>query len=234
MSHTEHGAYTQADHSPPSIFPELHSHTMLQFDPYGKPMFVHANTLKRYKGNFVVGNSWGKAETIDFDLFSQYFNFSISTNQSGSVPFSDGNTAADELANINYATGYGIESSRIPSSTSPYSISQQRAMMQAKRIRAVMQAGTFASFRNDFRMGQYVLCVVARWEGRFGRDDRSDQLNAVELNASCLEDKLSIDWTGIDQGKVLKLEDFADDPILKDFEEAFYKIGRGRANGEGF
>ncbi|GAA5998650.1 uncharacterized protein JCM10292_007130 [Rhodotorula paludigena] len=248
---------------------EFAGHSMVQFglaseDGFegvrGRPLFVHANLLKRVISDMHDGNTFGR--TLQLRLPSaapisdpsssntaspSYANTSDSTSTSSPFVFQ-----ADHLANVSPFTGLGIP---VPAAS---------AVPLWARQRALLLRGASMRFWAGHRKAAYVLAVeplwrdeLAEWEDErvrgVGEDeglqmsqDEWDQWRgwvARERDARCEGDEEGDIREMLAFAKEDKAEGardglevvlWADDPDLAGLEHRFYNVGRGKAGASGF
>ncbi|KAM0752545.1 hypothetical protein T439DRAFT_286821 [Meredithblackwellia eburnea MCA 4105] len=195
------GKYVTAAALPSNSMTGFCSHTMLQSDHRGRPMFVHANLLKQISSGVGKGYAWGKSRSMR--------NFKSSFPHQGEEPddedLEDHDVDCDHLANAQ-------NDGRALSPAGP-----------AVRKRAALEKG----IRPFFHGGQVsALCIDMGWN-----DPRSDHDQAIARMAAGAtgdpeKDKnIDISFTSADDGleilwrDPLQILEWKDDVRLRDFEE---------------
>ncbi|KWU45631.1 hypothetical protein RHOSPDRAFT_32939 [Rhodotorula sp. JG-1b] len=213
-------------------------HTMLQYglasEARGnkpRPLFVHANLLKRITADLHNGNTFGR--TLQLRLSQTATSATMTT---------DFVFHCDYLANIDPLTGIGLLHSG-DTTTPPLWVREQ----------ALLSRGLETRFFDGHRGFAYVLAIENVWKDEFLFLDREafteELMSEVEMQrwrervrrdqervTQCSEEE-NLRETGQLVGKEndwMEVVDWADDPDLKGFEDRFYSVGGGRAGGVGF
>ncbi|BGP30434.1 hypothetical protein JCM10296v2_002189 [Rhodotorula toruloides] len=139
-------------------------HTMVQYGLASeglpvRPLFVHANLLKRVVSNLENGNTFGRTLQLRLPLSVNHSSPSSGKSQHPDVPHVV--LSADHLANTSPITGIGIAHT-----------AERAAVPEWVRTRAVLERGLSMHFWDGHRGAAYVLAVESEW---------SDELRSLAL-----------------------------------------------------
>ncbi|BGO98054.1 hypothetical protein NBRC10513v2_002054 [Rhodotorula toruloides] len=139
-------------------------HTMVQYGLASeglpaRPLFVHANLLKRVVSNLENGNTFGRTLQLRLPLSAGHTSSSSGSPQPSDVPPIV--LSADHLANTSPITGVGIAQP-----------AERAAVPDWVRTRAVLERGLSMHFWDGHRGAAYVLAVESEW---------SDELRSLAL-----------------------------------------------------
>lgn len=163
--------------------------------------------------NFYSGGTWGRTRQLSLPSLPLVSAFSPSS----ATEFA---TSADHLANAN---SLGI------------------ALLPAPphiRKRAALERGLNTFFHQGHRGSAYVLCVETRWtDPRWTDEEMKERLSLDgEEKETPREEQCgplgSVGDVGYAEA-AMETVSWEGEPVLKEFEAAFYKAG-GKANGHGF
>lgn len=203
--------------------------SMVQYDAFGSPVFVHANSRQTNRGYVphcsytslmrcrhpVASESWGQTQRLLLpatisapSLAGSVPTFDsplISTNsfQMSRIGKQDGNTTADQLANVNYV-GLGIGLLAAPVLT---------------RERAILERGLYAREESG-------ACIDQVWRDWRGTEDiieevmEKDIFSQVEPEATCGIARIKFDWTTEEQHR-LGIKLWEEDSVLRTFQSSW-------------
>ncbi|GAA5993689.1 hypothetical protein JCM10908_002298 [Rhodotorula pacifica] len=225
-------------------------HTMLQYglagepgEPGGgsgggaRPMFVHANLLKRITANLYNGNTFGR--TLQLRLPPPPSNIS-----------SDFIFHCDYLVNVSPFTGVGL----LPSDVDTNSLSTKDASPLRRpshptplwvRQQALLSRGLETRFFDGHYGFAYVLAIENVWRDELALLDKDEEKEALmsEVEMQRWRERMRHERERVDRcGQDLRADlvgemeivPWADDPDLSGFEDRFYNVGEGKAGGFGF
>lgn len=224
---------------------------MIQHDHFGRPIFIHANMLKKIHPTWVNGKGWGRTKSLSLPSSSKILPpSSIFPPTSPFDSESDSNLVdhdvdCDQLANSDY-NGISIGSASL-------AIRRRAAMERGVKVQwhggdDLSPAGLdmiYKDTRTLKELNQQRLLLpkthhlsISSKSNLPSLDPTSPQtLTAVEIEAlstlmknTKLKDGTDMYW-GKEDGLVIR--NWSDDPRLKDFEKLFLEEG-GLHTGEGF
>ncbi|GAA6037587.1 hypothetical protein JCM8097_006128 [Rhodosporidiobolus ruineniae] len=234
------GRYVSVGALPRNTMSGFCGHTMLQNDHLGKPLFVHANLLKQIPSGVGKGFAWGRHRQVRTPPSSLSLAGLPPTTSSAALeeedPLADDDIDCDMLADV--GNDGNARSAARPEG--------EEARNRVRR-RAVMEKGIRAGFHGGWVSA---LCIDTRYDDPRSEEDRLTAQYSVAAASPNPDNKpldelareVDISWTAApdgwearwgDQGEVLEVVQWTDDPRLRGFEEAFFQEG-GKLNGKGF
>ncbi|BGP43439.1 hypothetical protein JCM10449v2_007474 [Rhodotorula kratochvilovae] len=206
------GRYVSVGALPRNTLSGFCGHTMLQHDHLGKPLFVHANLLKQIPSGIGRGFAWGRHR----QLRTQPSSLSLSGTGASAFASSHALEAADPLVD------------------------------EDTDCDALADVGNDGGFHGGWTSA---LCIDTRWEDPRSSAELSsaaysaalslpnpssfpleDLAATVDLSYTAAPDGFEVRFAA---GEALEVVQWAEEPRLKGFEEAFFAEG-GRLNGKGF
>ncbi|GAA5881637.1 hypothetical protein JCM3774_005704 [Rhodotorula dairenensis] len=221
-------------------------HTMLQYglasEPGGienpRPLFVHANLLKRITANLHNGNTFGRTLLLRLPPYRGHNEGSLAANTPADFVLH-----CDYLANVHPLTGTGILPTEDLSQPPPLWVRQ----------RALLSRGLETRFFDGHLGMAYVLAIENVWRDEFLFLDREalteELMGDSEMQrwrerirreqarlAKCgnLQDLRAADQLSGKDNTWMEVVPWTDDPDLTGFEDRFYTVGGGTAGGFGF
>ncbi|BGP51654.1 hypothetical protein JCM10450v2_007604 [Rhodotorula kratochvilovae] len=206
------GRYVSVGALPRNTLSGFCGHTMLQHDHLGKPLFVHANLLKQIPSGIGRGFAWGRHR----QLRTQPSSLSLSGTGASAFASSHALEAADPLVD------------------------------EDTDCDALADVGNDGGFHGGWTSA---LCIDTRWEDPRSSAELSsaaysaalslpnpssfpleDLAATVDLSYTAAPDGFEVRFAA---GEALEVVQWAEEPRLRGFEEAFFAEG-GRLNGKGF
>ncbi|KAK4046908.1 hypothetical protein OIO90_006390 [Microbotryomycetes sp. JL221] len=187
-------------------------HTMLQHDHLGRPLFVHANLLKQIPSGIGPGYAWGRTKSFRLTPNS----FTLPSFESKQMPedLIDLDVDADMLTNVQN-DGLALNKEASP----------------AIRRRAVIEKGLRPFFHGGWVSA---LCIDVKWEDpRTGDEIRwaREAAKSVMIKPPAVIEDVDVSYTVSGDGVEIKFEDpltvenWEQDPRLKQFESTFFNEG---------